>query len=284
MRFNRFLYLSQVGRFNRNKGFMGEINSIIQSNPYSLDFSSYGKWLDGKLIRIFAPEKSFSPLAEKVHDSFRSHVSNNGFPCIGAKAAINGNCYRFGFYSEMNTPAANSGLAHDLWAYAREQSEFATNYATFVVSFASPIVSDEKKWEDLLWAQLRSLHELDRIHNGWDPSVGSNPDEPDFSFSFAETGFFVVGLHPASSRLSRRFPWATLVFNVQAQFERLREQNLFERMQKTIRARDLQLQGSLNPNLSNFGEKSDARQYSGRAVNEDWKCPFHVQAQNTDEE
>jgi FPC/CPF motif-containing protein YcgG len=39
--------------------------------------------------------------------------------------------------------------------------------------------------------------------------------------------------------------------------------------------RDLRLQGSLNPNLSDFGKKSDARQYSGRAVEANWKCPFH---------
>ena len=58
------------------------------------------------------------------------------------------------------------------------------------------------------------------------------------------------------------------------QFERLREQNQFERLRETVRARDYKLQGSLNPNLSNFGESSEARQYSGRAVEEGWRCPF----------
>jgi len=35
------------------------------------------------------------------------------------------------------------------------------------------------------------------------------------------------------------------------------------------------VQGSLNPNLADFGERSEARQYSGREVEEHWRCPFH---------
>jgi hypothetical protein len=38
------------------------------------------------------------------------------------------------------------------------------------------------------------------------------------------------------------------------------------------------LQGSLNPNLADFGEQSEARQYSGRATEADWVCPFHRRA------
>ncbi|MDQ3322371.1 MAG: YqcI/YcgG family protein [Acidobacteriota bacterium] len=249
-----------------------------QVNPYraSIIHSSYANWHENKLVRVFNTEQKLSPQAEYVHDNFRRHVANQDFPCIGAKAAVNGNCYRFGFYPKMNQPKTTAGLAHDLWTYAQEQSTFKTNYATFIASFALPVVADEMSWEKLLWTQLENLHELDRKHYSWDKTVSSNPEDSDFSFSFAETGFFVVGLHPASSRLSRRFQWATLVFNTHAQFERLREENLFERMQQTIRDRDLKLQGSLNPNLSDFGKQSEAKQYSGRAVEDDWKCPFHA--------
>jgi len=254
------------------------VSSALETNPYraSIIYSSYAKWQEDKLVRVFEPERKLVPQAEYVHDNFRRHVANQGFPCVGAKAAVNGNCYRFGFYAEMNSPESTAGLAHDLWVYSREQSTFKTNYATFIASFALPVVTDERIWEKLLWTQLENLHELDRLHYSWDKTVSSNPEDTNFSFSFAETGFFVVGLHPASSRLSRRFPWATLVFNTHAQFERLREENQFGRMQETIRARDLKLQGSLNPNLSDFGKQSEAKQYSGRAVEADWKCPFHA--------
>jgi FPC/CPF motif-containing protein YcgG len=32
--------------------------------------------------------------------------------------------------------------------------------------------------------------------------------------------------------------------------------------------------GSINPMLANHGSISSARQYSGRAVETDWVCPF----------
>ncbi|MNR56963.1 YqcI/YcgG family protein [compost metagenome] len=49
-------------------------------------------------------------------------------------------------------------------------------------------------------------------------------------------------------------------------------------MQDAIRTRDIALQGSINPVLARFGEASEARQYSGRAVEADWQCPFHSKA------
>ena len=252
--------------------------TALEANPYAAAsiYSSYSKWQDDRIVRIFEPSRPLSKQTERAHDDFRQHVAGADFPCIGAKAAVNGNCYRFGFYAEMNQPESTAALAHDLWAYSREQAAFNTNYATFVASFALPNVTDELSWEKLLWTQLENLHALDRQYYDWDKTVSSNPENADFSFSFAETGFFVVGMHPASSRLSRRFGWATMVFNAHAQFERLREENQFERMQATIRARDIKLQGSLNPNLSDFGKQSEARQYSGRAVEAAWKCPFHA--------
>jgi FPC/CPF motif-containing protein YcgG len=45
-------------------------------------------------------------------------------------------------------------------------------------------------------------------------------------------------------------------------------------MRDTIRRRDTDLQGFLNPMVSDHGETSEARQYAGRAVPEDWSPPF----------
>ena len=46
-------------------------------------------------------------------------------------------------------------------------------------------------------------------------------------------------------------------------------------MQASNRARDGQLQGTVNPVLAAFGQASEARQYSGRKVDSRWRCPFH---------
>jgi FPC/CPF motif-containing protein YcgG len=235
----------------------------------------YAEWDGEKFKRVYESEKTLPLSVEEAYEDFRSHLSNNDFSCIGAKAALNSSIFRVSFYNKMNTPETNTGLAHDLRMFATEQKKASSNYASFAAIFSASIFENEKAWENALWSQLENIHNLD-IDSAWDPSVSSNPENVNFSFSFAGTGFFIVGLYPGSSRLSRRFSRATMVFNPHAQFDRLRELNQYERLQKTIRVRELKLQGSLNPNLSDFGTQSEARQYSGRAVEENWKCPFHA--------
>jgi FPC/CPF motif-containing protein YcgG len=253
-------------------------------NPFSDELaranSTYAAFRDGKLVRVLQPEQPVTPLAEFVHDSLRALVLNPKFSCVGAKAAFRRNTYRFSVYSDMASPEATAGLAHDLWTFVQEQPGFGSDFATFAASFEGPMVADEHEWERLVWAQLQRLHELDRRYYAWDSSVSSDPDAANFSFSVAGQAFFVVGLHGASSRWARRFAWPTLVFNAHHQFARLRAQGKFARMRDVIRTRDLLLQGSLNANLSDFGDRSEARQYSGRPVEPDWRCPFHAHTEN----
>ena len=104
--------------------------------------------------------------------------------------------------------------------------------------------------------------------------VAEDPDNPHFSLSFGGEAFFVVGLHPQASRPARRFSSPVLVFNLHAQFERLRAEGRYEKLRAAILERDEALAGSVNPMLARHGEASEARQYSGRAVDADWRCPM----------
>lgn len=244
-------------------------------NPYCSAFSSYYAVESNSLIGVGVRPKKPCDLAIAAHRDFQEHIRDPDFPCVGAKASLSGNSYRFGFYESISSGDATTGLAHDLWNYAVEQAELNTDYATFAAVFNGPFDMSERTWEKCLWDQLQTLHERDVENSPWDSAVSDDPADPNFSFSFAETGFFIVGLHPGASRLARRFTYPTLIFNVHAQFDRLRERGLFARMRDTIRNRDLKLQGSLNPNLSDFGKDSEVKQYSGRAVEPEWKCPFH---------
>ncbi|HEX5693923.1 MAG TPA: YqcI/YcgG family protein, partial [Arenimonas sp.] len=79
-----------------------------------------------------------------------------------------------------------------------------------------------------------------------------------------------------ASRTARRTPYPALVFNSHRQFDQLREDGRYAKMQAATRERDVALQGSINPNLADFGTAPETRQYSGRAVETDWRCPFHV--------
>jgi FPC/CPF motif-containing protein YcgG len=117
------------------------------------------------------------------------------------------------------------------------------------------------------------LYEADRGEHDWDPSVSRDPDDPRFAFSFGGRAFFVVGLAPSGERWARTFPWPLLAFNAHRQFRELRKSGQFERMQEVVRQRDEALEGDINPNLSDWGTHTEARQYSGREVDEKWRCP-----------
>ena len=258
-----------------------------RSNPFggeaARENSSYASFSDGRLVREPSGERA-APLQEFVHDSLRSLVLNPRFSCVGAKSAVRRGGYRFGLYDSLGSPGTTAGLARDLFEFVEDQPLLESEFTTFVASFRGPVTADEGQFEGLLWAQLQRLHEEDRQHHPWDPAVNADPEDSNFAFSFAGRAFFVVGLHPGASRFARRFAWPTLVFNAHEQFQKLREEGRFGRLREVIRARELILQGELNPNLSDFGEFPEARQYSGRPVEEGWRCPFHPGADARGEE
>jgi FPC/CPF motif-containing protein YcgG len=244
--------------------------------PLARAHSAYAAPRAGRLMRVDDPERPLPAVAELVHDSFLALTLSSRFPCGGAKAALKRGAYRMGFYGEMAAEGSTAGLARDLSFFLREQESLGDVYTTFVATFDGPVPAGETEFEELLWRQLQALHDLDAPHHAWDPAVSDDPEDPRFSFSFAGRGFYVIGLHAASSRWARRFAWPTLVFNAHDQFETLRADGRYRPLQASVRARDRELQGNINPTLHDFGESSEARQYSGRAVGEGWRCPFHV--------
>jgi FPC/CPF motif-containing protein YcgG len=206
---------------------------------------------------------------------FDAFVGDTRFPCLAGKGAVHRGDHTLRVYDVLGSDAAAAELARDLAEFVRHSPADGSGLRAFVAVFTGRLPSGEAAFEQRLWRHLRRLHALDDPANGWDPAVSDDPASAHFSFSFAGRALFVVGMHADSSRLSRRFRWPTLVFNPRAQFERLRAEAKFERLRSLVRERDVALQGSLNPNLADFGEKSEARQYSGRAAEPDWRCPFH---------
>ena len=186
--------------------------------------------------------------------------------------------YRLHVYGVLGSARSAGQLARDLRALTRETPADGKASRAFIAVFPLRPPASEPLFEHRLWAQLQLLHDRDDPATAWDPDVSADPDDPRFAFSFAGRAFFVVGLHDHSSRLSRRFPWPALVFNPHAQFERLRAEGRYARYQALIRERDIALQGTVNPSLGDFGERSAASQYSGRATEAGWRCPFHRRA------
>ena len=248
-------------------------------NPFDTATAEAGSTLKpalhGGLIpsRVTA-ETDRQPFLLQAHEAFRDFVMRQEFPCVGARAAFNSESYAVAVYDELGSDAATADLARDLFEFTRSEIREASEYATFVAVFSGTPPADEVEFERALWQQLQKLNYVDALHFDWDPMASPDPTHAQFSFSFAAQALYVIGLHPNSSREARRFRWPAMVFNPHEQFEKLRADGKWKRMQQTIRERDVQLQGSINPMLSDFGEVTEARQYSGRAVEDDWRAPF----------
>ena len=212
--------------------------------------------------------------AREIDAAFRAFVGDDAFPCLAGKGAVRRGDYTLGVYPALGSREATRLLGADLGQFTASIPDDGAGLRTFAAVFTGDAPGDELAFERALWRQLQRLHDADP-DGGWDQSVSGNAADAEFSFSFGGRALFVVGLHARSSRLSRRFAWPALMFNPRAQFDRLKAEGRFDRMRDLVRERDVALQGSMNPNLADFGKASEARQYSGRATEPNWQCPFH---------
>lgn len=215
------------------------------------------------------------PLAasnQTLVDEFHSFVSNPQFPCVGAKSALNRDRMKLVVCDELGAVSSADKLCESLERFSADYPEPGQEPVSLVAVFRSA-VTDENDFHQKLWRQLQQVHDIDAQNHTWAPSVSDDPAANDFSFSVASRAFFVVGLHPHSSRMARRAPRPTLVFNFHDQFEAMRASGRYAKLQVAIRDRDVALQGHINPVLAHFGDASEARQYSGKNGG---VCPFHT--------
>lgn len=198
-------------------------------------------------------------------------IGDASFPCIGAKSAIARDgvfiCHA-GDLRQANHDAEILAALRALPEGGRTPREFVS----LVVLFPNTPGLPETEFEQHLWRRLQALHNADPCE--WDDAVEADPRSPRFGMSLGGHAFYVVGMHPNSSRLARRAPTTMLAFNLHSQFDSLRAAGSFERFRDVIHRRDAALQGEANPMLADHGKRSEALQYSGREVPADWSCPF----------
>ena len=206
---------------------------------------------------------------------FRDLIDDAAFPCVGAKSALAREMMEFVHARDITSAWNDLQITHDLLEWSWRYKDDRTGLRSLVVIFDGPAALTEAEFEAAMWQRLQSISDKDYwLGQKPDPRVSGDPDDPHFSLTFGGEAYFVVGLHPAASRPARRFGHPAMVFNLHDQFERLREEGRYERMREKIIARDVALAGSANPMLERHGEASAARQFSGRAVGDDWACPF----------
>jgi FPC/CPF motif-containing protein YcgG len=212
----------------------------------------------------------------RMMEEYRSYLNDKAFPCIGAKAALAKGHVKCMVAGHMACPADDRSILQFLYDFVDEYRGSGELFHSAAILFRGPLTADEGSFDAMLWQRLQALADLDAKNYGFDPRVNEDPSSPDFSFSLKEEAFYIIGLHPASSRGSRRFSYPVLAFNPHAQFELLRATDHYESMKAVVRRRDIAFSGSVNPMLDDFGNSSEVIQYSGRRYASDWLCPLKI--------
>lgn len=202
-------------------------------------------------------------------------IRDAAFPCVGAKSALARGGVKTVLCGSITDSRHDIALAGHLIALSRPPADGPGGFRTLIALFPDSPALDEAGFEAALWQRVAGL-EAEDVARGFapDPLADSDPASPRFAISLGGNAFFLVGLHPGATRPARRFSVPAIAFNPHDQFDALRADGRYEAMRASILERDLALAGSANPMIARFGETSEARQYSGRAVGADWVCPY----------
>jgi uncharacterized protein len=211
-----------------------------------------------------------------IVDEYLAYIKNKAFPCIGAKAAMEQKHINCMVADHMACSKDDQIILQFLYSFVEEYRSSAEFYHSAAIIFNGPECCSEELFDGLLWQRLQSLANLDAENYSFDGRVSSDPSSASFSFSLKEEAFYIIGLHPLSSRQARQFKYPTLVFNPHSQFEQLRKNGKYENIKHAVRKRDIAFSGSVNPMLEDFGNASEVFQYSGRNYDESWKCPLKI--------
>lgn len=246
---------------------MKHVNTTNRKPPLE-ERRSKSAYIDSQNITVLSSE------TRSILNEFENFILQDGYPCVGAQAAVNGKTYAVGIFDDMNDPISQYQCCCGLYKYLQEMLERPSDYRSYIAIFKNEQNITEIEFEKKLWSLLEQLHNIDKQYFKWDEAVCKNPNSAEFSFSFGGKGFFLVGMHPNSSRRARKFKYSAIAFNLHDQFENLREKGRFDLIKEVIRENELEFQGSINPMLSDYGKGLEAPQYSGRNVEAHWNCPF----------
>lgn len=210
-----------------------------------------------------------------VNELLGSFIKTGTHPCLGARSVMNNNTYSFEIFNKLGDENSANKTCESVYNYLQERPDnsYPKLYSFFAIYEMSSFES-ELEFEKKLWEHLNFMHKYDKKKYDWDSMMSSDPNDVNFGFSIGGKAFYIVGMHPNSNRNSRSFPMVMLVFNLHEQFELLKEKGSYYRLRESIRNRDKNINGSINPMMITDDTESEVKQYSGRQVGKDWKCPF----------
>lgn len=201
-------------------------------------------------------------------------ISQKNYPCVAAVQALHRDEIMFDAYTGFGSGSSSEALLKNLLKFKSRQTQGSEDFLTYVAIFEDEGFLNEEQFENKLWRELSALWDYSHLAGLWDEKFSDDPMDTSFCFSLDGAAFFVVGMHPRSSRHSRRYPCIAVAFNLYSQFESLMARGKYDGMVKLNRQRDIKFQGSINPMVEKYHDIYEPIQFSGRHNDENWKCPF----------
>jgi uncharacterized protein len=211
-----------------------------------------------------------------IQNEFVDFIEDKSFPCVGAKTAMAKNQLSCIVVGNIFCTADDEKIINFLHTFIDKYRTSDNQFHSAAIIFKSPQNITEAAYEIAIWQRLQAISNIDALHYKFDNRVSSNTASPLFSFSIKEEALFVVGMHGANSRDSRRFKYPAIVFNPHAQFEIMKQTNKYKKIQSSIRKRDMALSGSINPMLSDHAVSPEIIQYSGKNYGNSFSCPLKI--------
>lgn len=197
-----------------------------------------------------------------MEEQLSQFILDNNFPCIMAKSVI-----KTGHVQVVVVKNASQAIGEvlgQLYSFIDDYRAKPKKLRSFIVVLDDEKTLDFEQYEKVFWEFLSRMSIEDKKRHPHDPRVSDDPQHADFSYSIKSEAFFILALHPHSPRFARRFIKPAIVFNLHQQFEQMRAKGVFTKVRNLIRLKDKILQGSINPMLTDFGEKSEIFQYLGK--------------------
>lgn len=213
---------------------------------------------------------------QSIIQQYQTFISSRTYPCVAARAAAQHERVNVFVADHMACPKDDEAIVNFLYGFVDAYRASPDFFHSAAILFCGPQTSSEEEFERMLWQRLQGIANIDGSRYAYDARVSSDVRSPNFSFSVKEEAFYIIGLHPSSSRRARTFAWPGMVFNPHQQFQALRQSKRYDKMKRIIRQRDTAFSGSVNPMLADFGNRSEVMQYSGRKLDESWQCPLQL--------
>lgn len=197
-----------------------------------------------------------------MEEQLTQFILDKNFPCIMAKSVIKTGLIKV--IHVKNTSEMVLEILKEMYVFIDHFRAKPKKLRSFVVILEDEKALDFQRYEAMFWDLLSCLSIEDKKRYPHDSRVSDDPQAADFSYSIKSEAFFILGLHPKSPRFARRFLKPAIVFNLHQQFEVMRSKGSFKAIRNMIRLKDKLLQGTVNPMLTDFGEKSEIFQYLGK--------------------